>query len=123
MYQPKTTEDYLELVDQAIFEVQDLVRCAEEEDDGIVEFAAQLPVYRELAEALAEAGAILEALNVGTAWEIAVSIRGAQVWRQAGSAVYAPGAPVAFAHPVPRVIGRPEHRTQGGVLNCTRQRT
>ncbi|OGI58968.1 MAG: hypothetical protein A2V58_00630 [Candidatus Muproteobacteria bacterium RBG_19FT_COMBO_61_10] len=52
MYQPKTTEDYLELVDQAIFEVQDLVRCAEEEDDGIVEFAAQLPVYRELAEAL-----------------------------------------------------------------------
>ena len=52
MYQPKTTEDYLELVDQAIFEVEDLIRCAEEEDDGIVEFAAQLPVYQELAQAL-----------------------------------------------------------------------
>jgi hypothetical protein len=52
MYQPKTPAEYLELVDQAIFEVEDLVRCAEEEDDGIVEFASQLPVYRELAEEL-----------------------------------------------------------------------
>jgi hypothetical protein len=52
MYQPKTTEDYLELVDQAIFEVEDLIRCAEEEDDAIVEFASQLSVYQELVQAL-----------------------------------------------------------------------
>ncbi len=61
MYQPKTTEDYLELVDQAIFEVEDLIRCAEEEDDSIVEFAAQLPVYRELAQALQTLRAEVEA--------------------------------------------------------------
>lgn len=52
MYKPKTPAEYLELVEQAIFEVQDLVRCAEEEDGGIEEFASQLPVYRELAEGL-----------------------------------------------------------------------
>ena len=52
MYQPKTNAEYLELVDQAIFEVHDLMRCAEEEDDGIVEFASLLPVYRDLAEGL-----------------------------------------------------------------------
>ncbi len=52
MYQPKTTKDYLELLDQAIFEVEDLIRCAEEEDASIAEFASQLPVYHELAQAL-----------------------------------------------------------------------
>ena len=52
MYQPKTIEGYLELVDQAIFEAEDLIRCAEEEDGGIAEFAAQLPVYQELSQGL-----------------------------------------------------------------------
>ena len=60
MYQPKTPAQYLELVDQAIFEVEDLLRCAEDEEGGIVEFASQMPVYQEL---LAE----LKAMN--TAWE------------------------------------------------------
>lgn len=48
MPQPETPAEYLELVDQAIFEVEDLVRCAEEEDDGIVEFASRIPVYQDL---------------------------------------------------------------------------
>lgn len=48
MYQPKTPAQYLELVDQAIFEVEDLVRCAEDEEGDIVEFASQMPVYQEL---------------------------------------------------------------------------
>ena len=61
MYQPKTIEDYLELVDQAIFEVEDLIRCAEEEDDGIAEFAAQLPVYQELVQGLQTLRAEVEA--------------------------------------------------------------
>ncbi len=52
MYQPKTTEDYLELLGQAIFEMEDLIRCAEEEDAGIAEFASQMPVYLELTQAL-----------------------------------------------------------------------
>jgi hypothetical protein len=48
MQPPKNPAEYLELVDQAIFEVGDVMRCAEEEDDGIVEFASHLSVYREL---------------------------------------------------------------------------
>jgi hypothetical protein len=54
MPQPTTPAEYLELVDQAIFEVEDLVRCAEEEDDAVVEFASRMPVYQELLTHLRE---------------------------------------------------------------------
>ena len=62
MYQPKTPAQYLELVDQAIFEVEDLLRCAEDEEGGIVEFASQMPVYQEL---LAELKALRAAVAAG----------------------------------------------------------
>ena len=48
MPHPTSPAEYLELVDQAIFEVEDLVRCAEDEDDDMVEFASRIPVYQDL---------------------------------------------------------------------------
>lgn len=52
MQQPQTPEQYLDLIEQAQFEVEDLLRCAEEEGDGIQEFASQIPVYQQLSVAL-----------------------------------------------------------------------
>ena len=46
MCQPKTPAQYLGLVDQAIFEVEDLLRCAQDEEGGIAEFASQMPSTR-----------------------------------------------------------------------------
>ena len=52
MQQAQTPEEYLNLIEQAQFEVEDLLRCAEEEGDGIQEFASQIPIYQQLAAAL-----------------------------------------------------------------------
>jgi len=52
MHQPQTPQEYLDLIEQAMFEVEDLLRCAEEEGDGVQEFAAQIPGYHQLAAAL-----------------------------------------------------------------------
>ena len=103
MYQPKTPAQYLELVDQAIFEVEDLLRCAEDEEGGyrgICQPNARLP------------GA------VGGTQGLARSRgrRPACLWRQAGFAVHSLGAPVAFTHTFLCLARRPEYGTQGGVL-------
>ena len=103
MHQPKTPAQYLELVDQAIFEVEDLLRCAEDEEGGIVEFASQMPVYQEL---LAELKALRAAVAAG---QHAFGVK--QV------ALHALGAPVAFTHIFLRVAGLLEYGAQGGVLN------
>lgn len=84
MYQPKTPVQYIEMVDQAIFEAEDLLRCAEDEEGGIVEFASQMPVYQEL---LAELKALRAAVAAG---QHAFGVK--QV------ALHALGAPVALAH-------------------------
>lgn len=48
MYQPQTPKEYLDLIEQAQFEVEDLLRCAEEESDGAQEFGTRIPVYEQL---------------------------------------------------------------------------
>ena len=44
MYKPKSVDDYVELINQALFEVDELVLCAEDEGDGDTEFTAMMPV-------------------------------------------------------------------------------
>src|SRR3970282_1504911 len=58
MYKPKNVDDYVELINQALFEVDELVLCAEDEGDGDTEFTAMMPDLRVI-----EAG--LEALQAG----------------------------------------------------------
>ncbi len=51
MYKPKNKDEYLDLVDQAIFETDDLLMSAEaegEEDD----FGAYVPIYEQLLKGL-----------------------------------------------------------------------
>ncbi|MDA8362566.1 MAG: hypothetical protein M0Z84_01855 [Gammaproteobacteria bacterium] len=52
MHQPQSLEEYLDIIEQAQFEVEDLLRCAEEEGDGLQEFGARIPIYQQLAAAL-----------------------------------------------------------------------
>jgi len=52
MYDPKTPEQYVELLDQAIFEVGELIACARDEGEDDPEFSRQLPVYERLAREL-----------------------------------------------------------------------
>lgn len=50
---PKTRDDYLDLVDQAIFEVEEIMRCAEDEGDSEdTEFTEMMPVFSDLAAGL-----------------------------------------------------------------------
>ena len=46
MYKPKNVDDYVELINQALFEVEDLILCAEDEGDGDAEFTAMMPDLR-----------------------------------------------------------------------------
>lgn len=46
MYKPKSVDDYVELINQALFEVDELVLCAEDEGDGDTEFTAMMPDLR-----------------------------------------------------------------------------
>ena len=46
MYKPKNVDDYMELINQAMFEVEDLILCAEDEGDGDTEFSAMTPDLR-----------------------------------------------------------------------------
>ena len=39
-------DDYVELINQALFEVEDLILCAEDEGDGDTEFSAMTPDLR-----------------------------------------------------------------------------
>lgn len=50
---PKTRDDYLDLVDQAIFEVEEIMRCAEDEGDPEdSEFSDMMPVFEDLSAGL-----------------------------------------------------------------------
>lgn len=49
MITPRTQDEYLDLVDQAIFEIEDVLMCAEDEGDPEdQEFSDMLPVYQRL---------------------------------------------------------------------------
>lgn len=52
MRPPRSKDEYLDLVDQAIFEIDELLMCAEDEGDGDLEFTELLPVYEQLADSL-----------------------------------------------------------------------
>ncbi len=51
MYKPKNKDEYLDLVDQAIFETDDLLMSAEEEGDED-DFGAFVPVYEQIRNGL-----------------------------------------------------------------------
>ncbi len=49
MITPRTQDEYLDLVDQAIIEIEDVLMCAEDEGDPQdQEFSDILPVYEQL---------------------------------------------------------------------------
>ncbi|MFQ5756589.1 MAG: hypothetical protein ACE5H7_10915 [Acidiferrobacterales bacterium] len=48
MREPRTPKEYLDLVDQTIFEIRDLLACADEEGDGDYQLSELLPVYEQL---------------------------------------------------------------------------
>lgn len=53
MMTPRTQDEYLDLVDQAIFEVEDVLMCAEDEGDPEDSaFSDILPVYEKLSSDL-----------------------------------------------------------------------
>lgn len=61
MHRPKNTDDFLDLIDQAIFEVEDLVTSAGDEGEEEA-FGRYLPVYEQL---LSELRALHEAVQGG----------------------------------------------------------
>jgi hypothetical protein len=48
MPEPRDPEEYIRLVDEAIFEIEELMRCAEDEEDGAMEFTPMVPTYRRM---------------------------------------------------------------------------
>lgn len=53
MTTPRTLDEYLDLVDQAIFEIEDVLMCAQDEGDPEdYEFSDILPVYEQLSKEL-----------------------------------------------------------------------
>ena len=48
MYKIKSTEDYIQLAEQCLFEIDDLIACAEDEGDGESEFIAIMPSLRKI---------------------------------------------------------------------------
>jgi hypothetical protein len=51
MLKPRTKDEYLDLLDQAIFETNDLLTAAED-DEEIDDFGAYLPIYEQLSKEL-----------------------------------------------------------------------
>lgn len=53
MTTPRSRDEYLDLVDQAIFEIEDILLCAQHEGDPEdYEFSSILPVYEQLSQEL-----------------------------------------------------------------------
>lgn len=48
LFTPTSINEYLDLIDQAIFEVEDVLMCAADEGDEDWEFSDLLPVYQQL---------------------------------------------------------------------------
>jgi hypothetical protein len=47
---PNSAEDFLHLLDEAIFELKDALACSEYEADGMMEFTSDAPLYQQLLE-------------------------------------------------------------------------
>jgi len=45
---PRTAEEFLHLLDEAIFELKDVLACAEDESDVSMEFTSNVPMYEQL---------------------------------------------------------------------------
>lgn len=60
MHKPQNVDDYIELIDQAIFEIDELFACAEDEGDDDTEFTAMTPVLRQIEAALKSLRAEIE---------------------------------------------------------------
>jgi len=43
---PRNVDDYVELINQALFEIEDLILCAEDEGEADAEFSAVMPDLR-----------------------------------------------------------------------------
>jgi len=52
MYRPRNIAEYIDLVQQAIFELDELIACAEDEGDGESEFIRILPALQQIADGL-----------------------------------------------------------------------
>lgn len=48
MYKIRSAEDYIKLVEQTLFEIDDLIACAEDEGEGESEFIGLLPALRQI---------------------------------------------------------------------------
>src|SRR4030065_59419 len=46
MYKARNVDDYVELINQALFEVEDLILCAEDEGEADAEFSVVMPDLR-----------------------------------------------------------------------------
>jgi hypothetical protein len=54
MHGPKSAEEFIHLLDEAIFELKDALACAGDEGDGMVEFTSNVPLYDQLLEECVE---------------------------------------------------------------------
>jgi len=52
MYKPKSVDEYVELINQAIFEIEDLILCAEDEGVDDNEFSMMTPDLRVIEDGL-----------------------------------------------------------------------
>jgi hypothetical protein len=52
MYRIRNADDYIKLAEQTLFEIGDLIACAEDEGEGESEFIAILPALRRIEEGL-----------------------------------------------------------------------
>ncbi len=52
MYDTQTPEQYMQLLDQILFEVEELIRCAEDEGEAEIEFARDIGFFRDLRQSL-----------------------------------------------------------------------
>jgi hypothetical protein len=48
MYKARNVDDFMEVINQALFEVEDLILCAEDEGDDDNEFSAMTPDLRKI---------------------------------------------------------------------------
>ena len=46
MYKARNVDDYMELINQALFEIEDLILCAEDEGEADAEFSSIMPDLR-----------------------------------------------------------------------------
>jgi hypothetical protein len=59
MYDTKTPEEYMQLLDQIVFEVEELMRCAEDEGEVDLELTGQLSFFQTLKRNLLDLRAVL----------------------------------------------------------------